>query len=140
MNWDSIGTLPNVVGTVTLCWITTYQPLFKDHGPQPFEVESFEGRENKEGVLFVAFSLLDGSLWVGDTHSGPGAHIFLIATHWGLVQPATHTGQLVLGIYKHRVLTIIGSYTICLSSIPRILSLCLLLKTYRREGTLDVLF
>ena len=67
-----------------------YQPLVEDHVTQPPEVQSFEGREDKQGLSFILLSLLDGSLWISDPHSGLRSHVLLTAFHWGLVQPATY--------------------------------------------------
>lgn len=62
-----------------------YQPLVEHHVSEPLEVQSFEGREDKQGLGLVAFSLLDGPLWIGDPHGGLGADVFLKASHWGLI-------------------------------------------------------
>lgn len=62
-----------------------YQPLFEDHVSKPLEVQSFKGREDKQGLSLIAFCLLDGTLWIRDPHSGLGADIFLKAFHWGLI-------------------------------------------------------
>lgn len=74
----------------------SYQFLLEDHLSEPLEVQWFEGRNNKKGVLFILFGVLDRSLWVGNPQGGFAPYIFAITSDWCFVQPATTIKCLLL--------------------------------------------
>lgn len=64
-----------------------YQLLLEDHLLEPLEIQRFEGGEDEERVLLVAFGLLDGSFWIRDPQGGFGSHVFAVTKHRRFIQP-----------------------------------------------------
>jgi len=85
INKETLTSKPKTI-EILLREIRSYQFLSVDHLSQPFKVERFESREDKEGIFFIAFRLLDGPLGIGDPHGGLSAYISGVTIHWGLVE------------------------------------------------------